>query len=341
MQTHVTGGNLKPELTKFQQYFEDVLGITPQALPWREAEALPVFLRQGYSFFSAQILCTEVLLAFDVETTLRSPGTIRAQLQQVEARCGRPVVFVREQLEAFQRKRLIELKTAFVIPGNQMYLPELAIDLREHFRVLREIREHVSPATQVTVLDLLLRPLEEEQNSKAITERLGYTRMTMSRTFHELDALKLVEIQHRGRQRILIPPQNRRQLWLKAEPLLQSPVRSVHHISSRSGVGTLIGTDGLISGLSALSHYSMLQAPKTPAVAVTSKQWLKLVDVMPPIEVHPDEYDALAVEVWTYDPALFSTPHVVDRLSLHLSLKHVRDERVEMALEEMLEQIPW
>lgn len=341
MQTHVTERNLKPELTKFQQYFEDVLGIRPQVAPWPEARELPVFLRQGYSFFAARILSTEVLLAFDQELPPRSPGTIRTQLQQVEARCGRPVVFVREQLDAFQRKRLIELNTAFVIPGNQMYLPELAIDLREHFRARREIREHVSPATQATVIDLLLRPFGEEQNSTAIGKRLGYTKMTMSRTFNELDALKLAEIQHRGRQRVLNPPKSRRQLWIQAEPLLQSPVRSVHHISRRSGAGTLIGTDGLISGLSALSLYSMIEAPKTPAVAVNSKQWLKLVDVMPPIEVHPDEYDALAVEVWTYDPALFSTPHVVDRLSLYLSLKHVRDERVELALEEMLEQMPW
>ncbi|MGV2335607.1 MAG UNVERIFIED_CONTAM: hypothetical protein LVR18_16345 [Planctomycetaceae bacterium] len=149
---------MRPELTKLQHYFDDVLGITPQVVPWPEAVELPVFLRQGYSFFAARILCTEVLFACDRELQFRSPGTIRTQLQQVEARCGRPVVFVREQLDAFQRKRLIELNTAFVIPGNQMYLPELAIDLREHFRARREIREHVSPATQAALIDLLLRP---------------------------------------------------------------------------------------------------------------------------------------------------------------------------------------
>jgi hypothetical protein len=341
VQKDVTEARLKPELSKLQHYFDDVLGITPQVKPWPEAVELPVFLRQGYSFFAARILCTEVLFAFDRELPLRSPRTIRTQLQQVEAHCGRPVVFVREQLDAFQRKRLIELNTAFVIPGNQMYLPELAIDLREHFRARREIREHVSPATQAALIDLLLRPFGEEQNSTAIGKRLGYTKMTMSRTFNELDALKLVEIQHRGRQRVLIPPENRRQLWTKAEPLLQSPVKSVHYISRLSGVGTIIPTKGLISGLSALSHYTMLETPKTPAVAVTSKRWLQYLNVMPQVEVHPDEYDALTVEVWSYDPALFATPSVVDRLSLYLSLKHVRDERVEMALEEMLEQMPW
>jgi len=60
VQKHVTEASLKLELTKLQQYFDDVLGITPQVAPWPEAGALSLFLRQGYTCTSTSVLCTEV-----------------------------------------------------------------------------------------------------------------------------------------------------------------------------------------------------------------------------------------------------------------------------------------
>ena len=341
MQANDTGAALITELRDFQQYLEETLGVTPQIEPWQQAQELPLFLRQGYAFFSAQILGTTVLLAVDKERELRSPATIARQLREIEKRCSIPMVFVRTQLAAFQRKRLIEQKTAFVIPGNQMYFPMLAIDLREHFRQLHDVSQKLSPATQATVLHLLLRSPEEELNSKELAKCLGYTKMTMSRTFNELQELELVEIQHRGRERVLIPPPDRRRLWTKAEPFLQSPIRSVHYVSRFEGVGTEISTMGTIAGLSALSRYSMLADSKSPVVAVTAKQWRKQLESLPEVETHSDDLDAISVEVWNYDPQIFSAEGVVDRLSLYLCLKPVTDERVQMALEEMMEGLPW
>lgn len=338
---YATGVALTPEPRDFQHYLKEVLGITPLVQPWQEAQELPLFLRQGYTFFSAEILNTAVLLAIDKDRELRSPTTISRQLQEVEKRCSKPVVFVRDQLASFQRKRLIEQKTAFVIPGNQMYLPMLAIDLREHFRQLHDVSPKLSPATQATVIHMVLRSQGEELNSKEVAGCLGYTKMTMSRTFNELENLELVEILYRGRERVLIPPQDRRMLWTKAQPFLQSPIKSVHHVSRFDGVGSLIRNIGTIAGLSALARYSMLADSRAPVIAVKSKQWREQLESLPQVKMHSDDPDALSVEVWNYDPQLFSDNGVVDRLSLYLSLKHVADERVEMALEEMMERMPW
>ena len=59
MQKDVTEARLKPELTKLQHYFDDVLGITPQVAPWPEAVELPVFPGLGDSFISSIVLCSE------------------------------------------------------------------------------------------------------------------------------------------------------------------------------------------------------------------------------------------------------------------------------------------
>ena len=44
----------------------------------------------------------------------------------------------------------------------------------------------------------------------------------------------------------------------------------------------------------------------------------------------------MTVEMWRYDPRKMSTRNVVDELSLALALREDADERVEEAVEEML-----
>ena len=47
------------------------------------------------------------------------------------------------------------------------------------------------------------------------------------------------------------------------------------------------------------------------------------------------------LELWNYDPNLFSYWDHVDPLSLYASLKEETDERLEAALEELLRGEPW
>jgi hypothetical protein len=62
---------------------------------------------------------------------------------------------------------------------------------------------------------------------------------------------------------------------------------------------------------------------------------------------YPNEYEGkYGLEVWKYNPEplaniLNNNIPVVDPLSLYLSLKDNRDERVEMALEQILEHFLW
>jgi hypothetical protein len=64
-----------------------------------------------------------------------------------------PVVYVTGTLASYERKRLIEHKVAFLVPGNQLYLPDLGIDLREYFRRPPAAADTaLSPATQAMLI---------------------------------------------------------------------------------------------------------------------------------------------------------------------------------------------
>ena len=47
----------------------------------------------------------------------------------------------------------------------------------------------------------------------------------------------------------------------------------------------------------------------------------------------------MAVEMWRYNPRKLSTRNTVDELSLALTLREDADERVEKAVEEMLNEL--
>jgi hypothetical protein len=97
----------------------------------------------------------------------------------------------------------------------------------------------------------------------------------------------------------------------------------------------------LTAGLTALANYSMLAAPPAPVVATTTTTWKQLQQQFNWEPAVVGDPDALEVELWSYEPKLLATENVVDRLSLYLSLKDDADERVQGALEEMMEGMQW
>jgi hypothetical protein len=98
---------------------------------------------------------------------------------------------------------------------------------------------------------------------------------------------------------------------------------------------------GVKAGLTALSNYSALAEPVNPVLAIAGKRWKKIKDQNNVMELTIAEPDACELEIWSYSPRLFEKDDVVDRFSLYLSLQANDDERVESALEKMMEQTKW
>lgn len=94
----------------------------------------------------------------------------------------------------------------------------------------------------------------------------------------------------------------------------------------------------LLSGETALGEYSMLNPPKLKTVALY-KGVLDLSNVKEVDARWEDKNKLVHVELWKYNPFLFATDNKVDRISLACSLADCSDERIEMAIDEMLEEV--
>ena len=186
------------------------------------------------------------------------------------------------------------------------------------------------------ILHALLRKTEQELIPAEMVALLGYSAMTMTRAFDELEAANLAEVTIRGRERCLKFIGDRRELWEKAQPILRSPVNKrliIRHVE---------GVDGFVrAGLAALEHYTMLATPAYPTYALSREEWKALQKRHKIVEVPTQDPDAVEIEIWWYPPKLFAVDGFVDRLSLLLSLKADHDERTETALEEMMEKLEW
>jgi DNA-binding MarR family transcriptional regulator len=325
--------------TSAQNYLNQTLGVsTSRDRPWAGQESLPYFLRDAFDFRQLDILGHKVLLALERNPDKPSIGDIRNRLDKLRSVAKQPVVYVTEALASYERKRLIAQKVPFIVPGNQLYLPDLGLDLREYFRQRRSPADvPLSPSAQAMLITALLRPSWEAEWHPAETAAiLGYTPMTLSRAVRELVAAGLAQIHKAGRSQYLSMAYSPQETWEQALPLLRNPVQRTVWTPTQTRTEEL---PVRVAGLSALARLSMLAEPGSPVFAVSRTAWQAMkADMVELPEAMPGTCEW---ELWNYAPTLQPDSDTVDPLSLMLSLRDSTDERVQSALDALKEQLPW
>jgi hypothetical protein len=316
------------------RYIEGTLGVKVRIKPWPGGMTLPLHLREQYHMYETSLLNRPVVLMLDRGRGERSPGVVKQQMEAVRSKWVGEVVYVRAEVTAYNRSRLIGQKVSFVVPGNQLYLPAFGFDLREHFRNIPEELQHLSPSAQALLLTLLYSEKDTPVTPTMMAKRLGYTAMSMTRAFSELRAFGIGEHVQRGKNRELRLVEPKRKVWEETLPYLRSPVKQKWFVVARGPERKLPK-----SGLSALAEYTRIAPPSTPVYAAGSETWKAGRYTTNKVPVSGP--DVVEIEVWFHSPELFLQTGIVDRLSLYLSLRETEDERTEQALRQMMEGVPW
>jgi hypothetical protein len=321
-QKDVRGETVEVLIDQARAYVETVLG-TPLALaPSAVGDSLPFFVRDRYALYEGHLLdrrCLLVVPHADLDD-LEPPAGLARQFRQIAGKTNATVILLLPTLAAYNRKRLIAQRINFIVAGAQLFIPELAVDLREHHRhpveTTRPEVKTLSPTAQTIVIDALLGPRLMGLIAKDIAATLEVSAMEPQGAGYRL-YFKL----------------HGRELWDAARPRLSSPVRKVRSVDH-----ILPDPEVLVAGESALASYTSLAEPPRKAVAVHDREWQRLVlqDAVPPGDV-PGAL--VLVETWSYSPRpLARDGRIVDPLSLHLSLD-LTDERLEMAADALLETV--
>ena len=316
-------------------YLGELLHVNIEVHPFEATRGLPSFIRRLYSLYETYLLGRHCVIVAGLHEA-GTPADIAKHIALVRNTSQTIVAFAAPSISAHNRSRLIGQGVPFIVPGNQLYMPDLAIDLREHFRAPRQrSADGLSPAAQSLLFHHILHPDHGLTTPSLFAERLRYSAMSVGRAFDDLVAADLAETARHGKERHIHFKAQGRQLFEAARPLLHSPVRTVKFVR-----GNAFGALLKFAGETALSYLTELSPPRINTFAVAASDWKGISQGAGLIVTDHDEADC-KIETWSYDPAALSDTRSVDVLSLYIQFRDHRDERLAMAADRLLENLSW
>ncbi|MBC7088487.1 MAG: MarR family transcriptional regulator [Tissierellales bacterium] len=302
--------------------------------PCLKKDNFPIFIRNSYNFYEMKILETECILIEAIDE-MPDIDQIQKHIQQIKSLTNRQIVLFYKDITRHRRKSLIKNRIPFVIEDGQMYLPFLGLDLKKTTEYGKEEVNRFTTPAQIAYIYFLYHK-EEVINTTDFAKKLGFNTMTASRALNDLYYANLITYEIGGKtgrskeyRRIADPD-----YFIRGREYLKTPVKRIIYTKTRP-------LSALTAGMEALAELSMINPPDHPIVAIDRNNLNKeQIEVVKNKDIIKDK-KLVEVELWDYNPRLFSDKDHVDKLSLYASLKEETDERVEQALEEILRGEPW
>jgi DNA-binding MarR family transcriptional regulator len=288
---------------------------------------LPNYIISRYSIRTALFDRQKVFLLYP-KIELDQVNAVKKHIQKVQTIEKIPVVIVLTRITARQRQNMVDAGIPFIVENKQCYLPFLGTVFTERCDAEVESVEKLIPSAQMLLFYYIYKNHREIYANETV-EALGVSAMTITRAVRQLEQTGIIRTYKNGVLKIITSEYTGRELFEKAKEHLFCPIKREQYIRKE-----VVDPSLLISGDQALSMYSMLNPPRINcyATGVIEKWKDKLEDTL------IDESQQVELQIWKYNPQILSRNSTVDVLSLAMCYVDDTDERVEEAVEEMLEQ---
>jgi DNA-binding MarR family transcriptional regulator len=324
---------------KVVDYIKKKFGLQPELENYSRIKSLPLHLRSRYKLTTLNLLNRTFLLVNPHDESDIKPARINKQLNIFKEITGLEPVIILSRITAVLRKWFIQYKIAFIVPENHLYIPALMLELKDFFpRKSNNTIKKVLPATQVVLLSDMYNKLPRPVTAVELGDLFGYTKMTMSRVVDELERLGIAVVEKKGKNKFTFIELENKVLWDKIADNLRTPVSKKIYVKIQFND---IYTKLLKAGLTALSEVTMLADGDKPVFATSRKVFAEMQRSKQITTVDNDFEADAQLEIWNYDPAVLYTQNKVDELSLYLSLRNEQDERIQLAIKELIENFKW
>ena len=231
------------------------------------------------------------------------------------------------------RNALVKNGVPFVdLPGN-VFLPFMGIVLQDVYRKQLVKADKMMPATQMVFLELLYMNDEESALKSEVANKLNLTKTTITRATAQLKEMGLINQIKSGTEISIKRNCSRKEYYEKAKAYLINPIQKVITIMRYEASFESFG-----AGESALSQVSELNPPRIEECAIYKGE--EVIDQLEIVDARYEELDdCLNVQLWKYNPSYFARGGLVDPVSLACTFKGNEDERIEMCIEELLEEL--
>lgn len=315
-----------------KEYIEAILHQNIQLIPYEEQYKLPLAYRNAYHLNRMIINGHEALLAAPVE---KIPlATLRKQYRQMAVYTGLPCVLYLKETNYYGRDAMLEEGIPFVWEGHQIYLPYIGALLEDQKRPALRSCNQISYLIQKLLLMALYEGWQRITVTKA-AEKLGVSKMSITRCFDELEAMDIPYLMVRSRARSISADADKKAMWEKIKPILRNPIITTYALKEKPDIQLPI------AGTMALAHYSMLDESNRPTYAITKKN-LSEIDLSAGRQTPAGEIPGCTIQEMGYQIS-FEDGSAVDPLTIVLGMgeEELSDPRVSMAIDEMLEEHVW
>lgn len=292
---------------------------------------LPLKYKGIYNLFSVLHDGIEwIIVQPKVEVRL---NTLRYDRSQIEKVSGFNCALYFTKINHYAKETMMNEGIPFIIAEQQMFLPFLGMVL------LEKDNRRLAPVHMISFLTqkLLLCALYDKWNAMNVTkiaERLGVTKMSVTRCLDEIEYLDLDILDISGKTRKISVGDEPKTLWEKIKPVLRNPIITRFQLAEDIHLEKK-------AGMTALCEYSLLSDNSYPTYAITKKE-LSDVNIRSIRQISAGEEVGCEVLELGYFIDL-NGKQVQDPLSVVLSLSRedMADERVQLCIDEMLEGYVW
>jgi len=311
------------------EYLKNLFGDQAVAISWKDSDLLPSYLRNSYDFFWTSMLNREFLLAICKYDKTYKLSDIKKHIQQLRKSLplDSQIVFALKSASNYQRSQLIKEKVSFIVPDKHLYIPFLGAAFTEWYSKKAPGFFHLSLSGQALFFELITSGLNSKSQEE-MGRRLGLGKMAVSRAFHELESVGVVQKNKVGRVNKWSVVKHNRDLWDTVELYLFNPIVSRVYVSKTS---PSVRFKLIQAGETALAENTMLGFPKLDTYAISKSDWHKIKEDF--ITVSHEDINAYCIELWKHQIPLYKGK--IHPLALYTTLRENRDERVQKSLEEL------
>lgn len=288
---------------------------------------LPNSIISSFDIFTLSILDKNLLLLVYDSEDAYSPGQIRKLQELIERVSGIIPVFAFQYLASYNIQRLVAQRVNFIVPDKQLFIPSILMDLYLPKTDTNNTMSQITPMAQCIVLYHLQVASLNGKTTQDIVELFGVSYPNINRAIKWLSDKSYIVLEGAKTKKIQFNSEGRK-LWDEIEPMLISPIERV--VFTNEWMDKAFTT-----GINALSEYTMLNPDKDKTFAIAKENYLAVQQ-----KTHK-QFGEISIEVWKYNPSLLTRTNTVDKLSLYLSLRDNEDERVQIELDNMINEMIW
>lgn len=305
---------------------DHIFGLSIRYEPWDNKSILPLYIVNSYQFYTAYIENIRCIVIKPIEELPTLPS-LKKQIQKMRVIDDVPVVLYSKTISFYRRKSLLENHIPFMT-DKQVFLPFIGTLLVDE-KGIEKIKDKFVYSTQLLFLAYMYNH-EKKVYVSDLSKSLPFSAMTLSRAVKQLEMTDLFLVYKDGVNKVIESKYSYKELFDRIQHYLLTPVRQAGYMDQ-----SLVTDHMVLSGESALSEMSMLNPSRIRTYAVNEKDFDKtqLIDEL----IDPDVQ--VKVEIWAYNPQLFTHTNIADTLSIVLSFKENKDERIEKIIEDILKPL--